>query len=92
MFNINRKKWIMIAVIAIVTVLIPILINVFEFITIDKESIVFLEGYPTSMSVLILLYYMLLIILCLALTINNASAQLCAQDDRFTNVEYFSNM
>ena len=61
MFNINRKKWIMIAVIAIVTAFIPILITVFELITTDKESVIFLEGYPTSMSVLILLYYMLLI-------------------------------
>jgi hypothetical protein len=36
--------------------------------------------------------FKLLFILYLALTINNASAQLCAQDDIFTNVEYFSNM
>ena len=51
----------MILVIAIITALIPILITVFELITTDKESVIFLEGYPTSMSVLVLLYYMLLI-------------------------------
>jgi two-component system sensor histidine kinase AlgZ len=60
-FNINRKKWILIAVIAIVTAFIPILITVFELITTDKESVIFLEGYPTSMSVLVLLYYILII-------------------------------
>jgi len=62
-FNINRKKWILIVVIAIVTALIPILITGFELITTDKESVVFLEGYPASIIILFLLYYFLLIIL-----------------------------
>ena len=62
-FNINRKKWLAIISVAIVTALIPILITVFELITTDKESVIFLEGYPTSISVLVLLYYILLIIL-----------------------------
>ena len=62
-FNINRKKWILIVVIAIVTALIPILITVFELITTEKESVVFLESYPTSISTLVLLYYLFLIIL-----------------------------
>ena len=62
-FNINRKKWILIVVIAIVTALIPILITAFELITTEKESVVFLENYPTSIGILVLLYYLLLIIL-----------------------------
>ena len=61
--NINRKKWNLIVVFAIVTALIPILITVFELITTEKDSVIFLEGYPTSISVLVLLYYILLIIL-----------------------------
>jgi len=64
-FNIKRKKWILIVVIAIVTALIPILVTVFELITTEKESVVFLEEYPTSISVLVLLYYVLLIVLVL---------------------------
>jgi LytS/YehU family sensor histidine kinase len=62
-FNINRKKWNLIVAIAIVTALIPILITVFELITTEKESVIFLEGYPTSISTLVLLYYLLLFIL-----------------------------
>jgi two-component system sensor histidine kinase AlgZ len=62
-FNLNRKKWLAIISVAIVTALIPIIITVFELITTDKESVVFLERYPTSISVLVLLYYFLLIIL-----------------------------
>ncbi len=62
-YNLNRKKWIPIVAIAIVTALIPILITAFELITTEKESVVFLEGFPTSIVVLVLLYYLLLIIL-----------------------------
>lgn len=62
-FNINRKKWIVIIVIAIVTALVPILITAFELITTEKDSILFLEDYPTSISTLVLLYYLLLFIL-----------------------------
>ena len=63
MFNINRKKWIVIISIAVVTAIIPIIITAFELITTEKESVVFLEGYPTSIGVLILLYYLLLVVL-----------------------------
>ena len=63
MFNINRKKWLVIISVAIVTAIIPIIITVFELITTDKESVIFLEGYPTSISVLVLLSYILLVIL-----------------------------
>ena len=62
MFNINRKKLILIVVIAIVTALIPLLITAFELISTEKESVIFLERYPTSIGVLVLLYYLLLII------------------------------
>ncbi len=62
-FNINRRKWLVIISIAVVTALIPIVITAFELITTDKASVVFLEGYPASISVLILTYYVLLILL-----------------------------
>lgn len=62
-FHINRKKGLVIISVAIVTALIPVVITAFELITTDKESVVFLEGYPTSISVIVLLYYILLVIL-----------------------------
>jgi two-component system sensor histidine kinase AlgZ len=65
MFNINRKKWLVIISVAMVTAIIPIIITVFELITTDKESVIFLEGYSTPISVLVLLYYVLLIVLVL---------------------------
>ena len=61
--NINKRKWSIIIGVAIVIALIPIVITVFELISTDKESVVFLENYPTSIVVLTLLYYALLIVL-----------------------------
>lgn len=62
-YNIKKNKWLVIVGAAIVTALIPIMITVFELITTDKESVIFLEAYPTSMGVLVLLYYVVLFIL-----------------------------
>ena len=65
-FNINRKKWYVIISFAAVIALIPILITAFELINTDKESVVFLEGYPDLFIIFILLYYILLIVLALS--------------------------
>ena len=65
-FNINRKKWYAIISFALVIALIPILITAFELIKTDKESVVFLEGYPDLFIIFILLYYILLIVLALS--------------------------
>lgn len=59
--KIKSNKWVLVLV--IITALIPILITFFELITTDKESVIFLENYPTSIGTLVLLYYLLLIIL-----------------------------
>lgn len=63
MFNINRKKWIVVITIAIVIALIPIVITSFELIKTGKDSVIFLENYPTSIRLILLLYYVLLIVL-----------------------------
>ena len=60
--NINKRKRSIIIGIAIVIALIPFAITVFELVTTDKESVVFLGNYPTSIGVLTLLYYVVLII------------------------------
>lgn len=52
-----------IQVIGVVSVLIPIVITAFELITTDKESVVFLENFHPTLSLIILFYYGLLIVL-----------------------------
>lgn len=64
--NIKRKKWIAIVSFAVLSVIIPVLIILFELVTTDKQSVVFLEGYPTPVSLLILLYYVFLFLLGLS--------------------------
>ncbi len=61
--NINKRKRSIIIGIAIIIALIPFAITVFELVTTDKESVVFLGNYPTSIGLLAILYYIILIIL-----------------------------
>jgi len=63
-FKINKRD--LIIGFAIVIGLLPILITAFELIKTDKESVVFLEGYPDLFIIFILLYYILLIVLALS--------------------------
>ena len=61
--NLNNRKRSIIIGVAIVLALIPIVITVFELMTTDKDSVVFLENYPASIGLLAILYYVLLILL-----------------------------
>ncbi len=60
--NKKRKRSILIGIAAVIA-LIPIAITMFELVTTDKESVVFLANYPTSIGVLALMYYAVIIIL-----------------------------
>jgi len=60
-FKINRKKWTVIVVIALMAALFPIIFTAFELVSTDKNSVVFLEKYPASIRLLFLFYYLLLI-------------------------------
>ena len=57
--NPNKNKWLIITL--IVTALIPISITVFELITTEKESVVFLENYDPIVAVIAIAYYALLV-------------------------------
>jgi LytS/YehU family sensor histidine kinase len=81
-FNISRKKWFVIITVALVTALTPILITAFELITTDKESVVFLADYPTSIGVLVLLYYVLLMVLFLFWFIKQAISFLRLKNEK----------
>ncbi|MDG2448179.1 MAG: histidine kinase, partial [Saprospiraceae bacterium] len=70
-FQVNRNKRILFLAIAMLPVVIPVLLTAFELISTEKESVVFLEGYPTSVSTLVLLYYLLLLIIGASWLIKN---------------------
>lgn len=54
----NKNKWLLITLIA--TAVIPIIITVFEVITTEKESVIFLENYNPIVGVIIITYYVIL--------------------------------
>ncbi|MEZ4886980.1 MAG: histidine kinase [Chitinophagales bacterium] len=59
----NKKTWRIIQIIAVVSALIPIVITAFELITTNKESVVFLENFHPTLSLIVLFYYGLLMVL-----------------------------
>jgi two-component system sensor histidine kinase AlgZ len=61
--NTNKKKWLLIAV--IITAAIPIVITFFEIIFTGKESVEFLGNFNPIIAVIIIIYYILLIGLCI---------------------------
>lgn len=58
--RIRSSKWLLVVLIAMLTAFIPIFITVYELITTDKESVIFLENYNPIISNLIISYYILL--------------------------------
>ncbi len=63
MIKLSRNKWIVIIALASVLALFPIIVTAFELISTEKDSVIFLENYPTSVTILILLYYVFLVLL-----------------------------
>ncbi len=61
--TIQKNKWQLILLIAFVSIAIPMVIVAFEIITTEQESVVFLQDYPSAISILILSYYGLLLTL-----------------------------
>lgn len=61
--KINKNTWFIIKVVGIVSMLIPLLTTVYQLITTDKESVVFLENYHPTFALMVLIYYTILMIL-----------------------------
>ena len=78
----NRvSKWMLLAIIAIGSGLIPILITGYELVTTDKESVVFLENYPPIIANLILTYYLLLFAVGIVWLIKQVKSILILKND-----------
>ncbi len=59
--QISKNKWLLITVIALVSAAIPIVITVFELVTTEEDSVIFLENYSPIVSILVISYYVLLL-------------------------------
>jgi len=58
----KKNKWLLIKSIIFITIIIPVGIVVYESIFLGKNTVIFLENYPTTISLFILVYYLLLLI------------------------------
>ena len=61
--TLNKKTWLFIKVIICITIAIPVGILVYETIFLNKDSVVFFEGYPLFVSITIMIYYIILLLI-----------------------------
>ncbi|MCL6220224.1 sensor histidine kinase [Zunongwangia pacifica] len=62
-FNFTEKKWLAIKLIIVLSVLLPVSIVTYQIVFSGKDSVILLEDYPTPVSFIILIYYLILLIL-----------------------------
>jgi len=58
---IKKDKWLVIKVIVYLSIAIPVIITTYEFIVLGNESVMFLADYPIAVSIIILIYYAILL-------------------------------
>ena len=61
--TIKKDKWLLLKAIVFLSIAIPVAITTYEFIVLGKESVVFLSDYPTAVSVMVLIYYAILLVI-----------------------------
>ncbi len=58
----RRDKYLLLKTILFITILVPLVIATYEFIVLGNESVVFLAEYPSTVGVIVLIYYSLLLV------------------------------
>lgn len=61
--TLSKSQWLIIKSLVLLSIVIPISIVTYQIIFLGKNSVVFLEGYPTVFSFTILIYYFIILIL-----------------------------
>lgn len=60
--TLKNNNWLLVKVIVLVTIVIPVGFIAYKFISTGQDSIVIFEDFPTYLSILIIIYYVLLIL------------------------------
>ena len=56
------RNWLLVKVLVLISILVPVGITAYESIAYGKDSVVFLEGYPSTVGIVVVLYYSLLLL------------------------------
>ena len=67
--KIGKKNWQLLIVLGLIIAVAPIMITIYEVIISDKNSVVFLEGYDSTVGILIITFYIILYLLMLSLCV-----------------------
>lgn len=58
----KRNNWLILKIVVFITILVPIGITAYEFVVLGNNSVVFLGDYPSSVGIIIAIYYAILLV------------------------------
>lgn len=58
----KRNNWLILKIVVFITILVPIGITAYEFVVLGNDSVVFLGDYPSSVGIIIAIYYAILLV------------------------------
>ncbi|MBD1262598.1 histidine kinase [Maribacter polysiphoniae] len=79
--TLKKNNWLVVKIIAMVSIAIPLGIMVYEFILLGNESVVFLEDYPVAIGVIIIIYYTILLVIGILWILSQLSALLTLRNE-----------
>ncbi len=59
----KRNNWFLIKILVFVSIVIPVGITAYEFFILGKDSVIFLEDYPSAVGVVVVIYYAFLLVI-----------------------------
>ena len=58
----KRNNWLILKIVVFITILVPIGITAYEFVVLGNNSVVFLGDYPSSVGIIIAIYYAIILV------------------------------
>ena len=81
----KKNNWLMVKILALISILIPLGIMAYEFIVLGNESVVFLEDYPVAVGVIIIIYYTILLVIGILWILSQLSSLLTLRNETRKN-------
>ncbi|WP_339842243.1 histidine kinase [uncultured Maribacter sp.] len=81
----KKNNWLIVKILALISILIPLGIMAYEFIVLGNESVVFLEDYPVAVGVIIIIYYTILLVIGILWILSQLSSLLTLRNETRKN-------
>ncbi|WP_435262024.1 sensor histidine kinase [Tenacibaculum sp. nBUS_03] len=81
----KKNNWFLIKVVVFISIIIPVGITTYEIVILNKNSIVFLGNYPQVVSIVVLIYYGLLLVMGIVWGLKQLKALIILKNEKVKN-------